>query len=116
VDSEKRKYPRLPIRLDLSCRIVGSTSQSRHSGRTINVSPGGLYFQTPTNIFGPGSLLNVELSIPPTAGLLEYGGRVSGFATVMRIEDIGQSQPGSKLFSDKYGVAAQFCQPPRLSP
>jgi hypothetical protein len=116
VDSEKRKYSRLPIRLDLSCRKVGSTSERWHSGRTINVSPGGLYFQTPTSIFGPGSLLNVELSIPPTAGLLEYGGRISGFARVLRIEDIGQSQPGSKLSSDRYGVAAQFCQPLRLSP
>jgi len=115
VDSEKRKYQRLPIMLDLSCRKVGSTSQRWHSGCTMNVSPGGLYFQTPTGEFKPGNLLNVELSIPPTTGLLEYGGRISGLAQVLRADDIRQLQADVSLSSGRYGVALEFCHPPRLS-
>jgi hypothetical protein len=122
VDSEKRKYPRLPIGLDLSCRKVGSVAEKWHSGRTMNVSPGGLYFQTSTSAFKPGNLLNVELSIPPTTGLLEYGGRISGFARVLRADEIGsaKSEPARLrrvgLSSTRCGVAAEFCHPVRFCP
>jgi hypothetical protein len=122
LDSEKRKHQRLPIGLDLSCHEIGSTSEKWHSGRTMNVSPGGLYFQTDSGAFKPGNLLNVELSVPPTTGLLEYGGRVSGFARVLRADDIGPAESGPGLFrsgglsSARYGVAAEFCQPLKLCP
>ena len=118
--SEKRKYQRLPIGLDLSCRGVGSTAEGWHSGRTTNVSPGGLYFQTNVGTFKPGSLVNVELSIPPTTGLLEYGGRISGFARVLRADDISPTEDKTVclrtvgLLSARYGVAAEFCQPLKL--
>lgn len=120
MDSEKRKYQRLPIGLDLSCRKVGSTAEKWHSGRMMNVSPGGLYFQTDSGAFKPGSLLDVKLSIPPTTGLLEYGGRISGFARVLRADDIGSAEdrparphrPG--LSSARYGVAAEFCHSLKL--
>jgi len=120
--SEKRKYQRLPIRLDLSCRKVGSAAERWHIGRTMNVSPGGLYFQTDSGAFEPGSLVNVELSIPPTTGILEYGGRISGFARVLRADDIGPAEdrpaPLRKggLSSARYGVAAEFCHPLKLCP
>ena len=113
--SEKRKYQRLPIGLDLSCRKIGSAQEKCHTGRTINASPGGLYFQTPTGEFKPGNLLSVELSIPPTTGLLEYGGRISGLARVLRADDIRQLQADVSLSSGRYGVALEFCHPPRLS-
>lgn len=104
--SEKRKFKRLPITLDLSCRKVGSETEQLHKGCTVNVSPGGLYFETADDAFRPGNLLKVELSIPPTAGLLEFGGRISGFGRVLRT--------GAKPQSDKYGVALEFCRSPKL--
>jgi hypothetical protein len=122
VNSEKRKHPRLPIGLDLSCREVGSAAEKWHSGCTMNISPGGLYFQTTTGAFKPGNLLNVELSIPPTTGLLEYGGRISGFARVLRADEIdsAKSEPARlrrvDLSSARYGVAAEFCQSVKLCP
>lgn len=122
MDSEKRKYQRLPIRLDLSCRKVGSTTEKWHSGRMMNVSPGGLYFQTSAGTFKPGSLLDVKLSIPPTTGLLEYGGRISGFARVLRADDIGPAESGpghfrgGSLSCARYGVAAEFCHSLKLCP
>jgi hypothetical protein len=103
---EKRKFRRLPITLDLSCRKVGSSEEQFHKGCTINVSPGGLYFETAENIFALGELLKVELSIPPTAGLLEFGGRISGFGKVLRT--------GLVSSSGKYGTALEFCRSPKL--
>jgi len=120
--SEKRKYQRLPIGLDLSCRKIGSAQEKCHTGRTINASPGGLYFQTPTGEFKPGNLLSVELSIPPTTGLLEYGGRISGYARVLRADDIGSAEDRPArphrlgLSSARYGVAAEFCHSLKLCP
>ena len=44
--SEKRKFKRLPIKLDLLCHKAYSTVKETHIGCTTNVSPGGLYFET----------------------------------------------------------------------
>jgi hypothetical protein len=88
----------------------------------MNVSPGGLYFQTDSGAFEPGGLVNVELSIPPTTGLLEYGGRISGFARVLRADDVSPTEDRPArlrrggLSSARYGVAAEFCQPLKLCP
>lgn len=112
--SEKRKFKRLPITLGLSCRKVGSTVEKFHKGCTVNVSPGGLYFETATDAFKPGNLLKVELSIPPTAGLLEFGGRISGFGRVLRTCSIRDSCTDTNWHSDRYGVALEFCQPLKL--
>jgi hypothetical protein len=102
--SEKRRYKRLGAQYNISCRKVGSTAHISYDGHTINVSPGGLYFETATGIFEQGNLLKVELSIPPTSGLLEFGGKIAGFAKVLRTD----------LSSGRCGVAVEFCRPPKL--
>jgi len=91
---EKRSHRRLGAKYNISCRKVGSTTHTSYDGCTVNVSPGGVYFETETGIFEQGNLLQVELSIPPTSGLLEFGGADSA--------------------SGRYGVALQFCRPPKL--
>jgi hypothetical protein len=105
-ESEKRKYERLPIKLDLSCCKIGSAEEKFHTGYTVNISPGGLYFETAAEVFKLGNLLKVKLSIPPTAGLLEFGGSISGFAKVLRTCNIFDSTS-----SARYGIALEFCQP-----
>jgi hypothetical protein len=112
--SEKRKYKRLGAKFGISCRKVGSTEEKSYRGYTMNVSPGGLYFATTAGTFKPGSLLEVELSVPPTAGILEFGGRISGFARVLRTDDIHVSPVDTDLSSARYGIALQFCRSPRL--
>ena len=112
--SEKRKYKRVAIKLDLSCRKVGLTAKKFHTGCTVNVSPGGLYFETAADVFKPGNLLKVELSIPPTAGLLEFGGSISGLGKVLRIHTISGSRTDTDLPSVRSGVALEFCQSPKL--
>ncbi len=109
---EKRKYKRLGAKFDISCREVGSAAERAYIGCTVNVSPGGLYFKTDIATFKPGSLLEVKLSIPPRQGLLDFGGRISGFARVLRTDDV--SAGGMDLTFGKYGVAVQFCRSPKL--
>jgi hypothetical protein len=88
----------------------------------MNVSPGGLYFQSDSGAFKPGNLLNVELSIPPTTGLLEYGGRISGYVRVLRADDVSpiEDKPArlrrGGLSCARYGVAAEFCHSLKLCP
>ncbi|MDT8301421.1 MAG: PilZ domain-containing protein [Sedimentisphaerales bacterium] len=109
---ERRKYKRFGAKYDISFREVGSTTERTHTGCTVNVGTGGLYFESKDASFKPGSLLEVELSIPPKQGLLEFGGRISGFARVLRTDRV--SAEGTALASGKYGVALQFCRSPRL--
>jgi hypothetical protein len=109
--SEKRKYKRLAVKLDLSCRKVSLPAEKLYTGYTVNVSPGGLYFETAADVFRPGNLLKVELSIPATAGLLEFGGRISGFGKVLRTYN---TRTSSNLPSGRYGVALEFCRSPKL--
>lgn len=112
--SEKRNYKRLPIKLDLSCRKVGSTVGELYAGCTVNVSSGGLYFETAADKFKPGNVVEIKLSIPPTAGLLEFGGRISSLARVLRTNNISDSYKDSNLSHGRYGVALEFCRPPKL--
>jgi hypothetical protein len=111
---ERRKYRRLPVKLDLSCCKVDSLAKKFHTGSTINVSPGGLYFETATDVFKPGSLLKIELSIPPTAGLLEAGGRISGLGKILRIHPITGPQTETNLPLVRSGVAVEFCKALKL--
>jgi len=80
----------------------------------VDVSSGGLYFETRAGIFKAGDLLIVELSIQPTAGVLEFGGKIAGFAKVLRT--FGITGPAAETGSscNRYGVAVQFCRAPRL--
>ena len=111
---ERRRHTRLSIKLAVSYRRVDDTAGTSHRGYTLNASAGGLYFQTPASTFKPSNLLQVELSIPPTPGILEFGGRISGFAKVLRAERVAALSTGSSLPAGGYGVAVQFCQRPRL--
>ena len=111
---EKRKFKRVPAALGLSCRKVDSPSAQLYKGRTVNVSPGGIYFETDAAVFEAGNLLKVMLSIPPTAGLLEFGGEISGLARVLRVCGPETTQADSSRDCAEYGVALEFCQKPRL--
>jgi hypothetical protein len=112
---ERRRHRRLPMKISLSCSKVGSPAEKARKGVTANVSTGGLYFQTLAATFRGGSLVRVELSIPPTTGVLESGGTISSFARVLRTHKTQDSDTSTGFSSSKYSVALEFCQPPKLS-
>ena len=109
--TEQRKHKRLPLKLDICWRRVDSPQGQLNSGRTVNVSTGGLYFETQSSdALQADSLIRVELSVPPTAGSMHYGGRLSGFARVLRTKQ----QVGS-ICGSQHGIALEFCHPLKLS-
>ena len=112
--SEKRTHRRLAGRYDISCRRIGSPSDKTYPGSTGNVSTGGLYVETVAGVFERGDLLQVELTVPPTPGLLEFGGKIAGYAKVLRADKIGGDPGCERSASVKDGVALQFCRPPKL--
>ncbi|MHC4344992.1 MAG: PilZ domain-containing protein [Planctomycetota bacterium] len=109
---EKRQYKRVAVELELSCRKVGSPDEKAHSGRTVNVSPGGVYFHTGGQVFSAGDMLRVELSVPPNVGQLEFGGRVCALGRILRKEPAGG---GGNASRGEWGLALEFCQSPRVS-
>ncbi len=110
---QKRKYRRLPLELDISCRSIDAPARKIHTGRTVNVCPGGLYFQTAACGFKPGNLVEVRVLIPPTTGLLEAGGTVAALAKVLRTENLRNSDTHA-LSSAGNGVALGFRRTPKL--
>jgi len=111
---DKRRHRRLPTQYRISCRKVGSIAGEFCNGRTVNVSSGGLYFETAIGEFELGDLLELALEIPPTAGLLEFGGKLAGYANVLRTERICDDGAGEPPPYGRQGVALQFCRPPKL--
>lgn len=110
---EKRKHKRMAIKLDLSCRKVGIPVVRLLAGRTVNIGPGGAYFETVEGDFQPGDLTELRLLVPPTAGLLESGGAISAQGRVVRCENIENSAISVRDCAVQ-GVALQFCRPPKL--
>lgn len=113
--NEKRRYERLGAKVEISCRRIGSQASHTCKGYTVNISPGGVYFRTKADTLKQGELLKIELSIPPKSGLLEFGGKMAGYAHVLRTDKICDSVSGDMSLKSGYGVALQFCRPPKLS-
>ena len=111
---EKRQYERLGAKFELSYRKIGSQISQTGEGSTVNVSPGGVYFRTKAGTFKRGDLLKIELNIPPRSGQLEFGGRMAGFAEVLRVDTICNASSEKVSSGNNCGVALQFCRPPKL--
>ena len=112
---EKRRYKRLVAKYNIACKKAGSEDRLSIVGRTVNVSPAGIFFETNTNDFKLGSLLEVQLSIPPSSTHLERSGRVSGLAKVVRTSRTSQLQAEPEPENTHRGVALQFCNSLKLS-
>lgn len=106
--TEKRRHHRLPLQLDLLCQPIGMECNNLYKGKTMNISTGGVFFRVTGSKITRDDLLNVEFTVPPTEGLLEFGGRVSTFARVVRVS------PSAQESNSHHSIAARFLQFPRL--
>ena len=111
--NEKRRHQRLPLRFSVLCQKIGVPLSKVYTGTSVDVSPGGMLIDFNTNVLKHGELLSVEMSVPPTKGILEYGGRFSGYARVIRID---KSYPKKMAKSNAAGqtIALEFCESPKL--
>ena len=112
MEEERRRHERFPLKLSIFCQRVGHSANKLFTGRTIDVSPGGILVEMKSNELQHGELLSVEMTVPPTEGLLEFGGSFSSYARVVRThseDDIVRLEsPVSKV------VALEFCDSPKL--
>lgn len=115
MDSERdrRIHKRLQLKISVLCQTVGICGGNAFTGNTVDVSPGGMLVEFNSRGVSDGQLLSIEMSVPPTEGLLEYGGRFSSYARVVRLED-AKAGVNSDSASMVQTAALEFCQSPKL--
>lgn len=99
--------------MEVLCQKIGLVEENYFTGQTVNISTGGLLAQTQNSKFSIGDFLNVQLSVPPTNGLLEFGGRFEGFAKVIRVNSANHFKTSHPTRHQL--IALQFCNRPKLS-
>ncbi len=106
---ERRKHPRVGIRLPIEC--VADIAGRRVIYRTVtdDVSSGGVSFEAESDDFPVGVSLEMQLEVPPGDGHSPYPGRVRGTGTVVRVDRLGDGGAGPQ-----YRVAAHFSRPLKL--
>ena len=90
---------------------------------TVNISPGGVYFETLAKPdIRPGVLLHLELIIPPGEGHFPYQGRVTTVAQVVRTTVLPADEEADDQVDGKadygyrrLGIAATFKDSLKLS-
>ena len=110
---ERRIHERLDLKLPVVCNRVGVSASKVFTGTTVDVSSGGTLVDINTDGLKIGELVNIEMPIPPTQGLLEYGGRFSTYARVLRIYE-PKSGTGGDNAAIVHTVAMEFCESPKL--
>ena len=104
---DRRYHQRLPLRLNVLCQTVGLSSGKSYTGNTIDVSTGGMLVEVNEGGLDEGQLLSIEMSVPPTTGLVEYGGRFSSYARVCRV-----LERDDDCFAK--AIALEFCDCPHF--
>jgi hypothetical protein len=82
---------------------------------TLNVSTGGVYFETEATDVEPGMMLKMELTVPPGDGHYPYQGRVTGTGQIVRVTPLAPKTDGAGHVRNWVGVATQFKENLKLS-
>ncbi|MEN8127795.1 MAG: PilZ domain-containing protein [Planctomycetota bacterium] len=107
MQEDRRVHKRLPLKLTIFCQRVGLSGGKLIPGKTVNVSPGGILVEMKADDLKHGELLSVEMSVPPTEGLLDFGGSFSSYARVVRSGNHQDNEESSEKI-----VALEFCDSP----
>ena len=109
---DRRRHRRLSLRLEVLFRRVDSSVADARSGKTLNVSTGGMLIEINNHEhdYRTDELLSIDMSVEPSEGMLEYGGKLSNHARVVRIHTASERDHKNP----KTQIALQFCEPPKL--
>ena len=105
---ERRTHRRLELRLPLEYQKFASGRANAFRTMTINVSTGGVYFETTSEDFRTGDQLALELAVPPGDGRFPQHSRISTLGQVVRIDEIKNRPDTHGHTFTRYGIAAQF--------
>lgn len=103
--TERRRHPRLHIRLPVECRTKGEGSDLIVRTITQNVSTGGMYLELESADYQVGDRVSLEMTIPPRDGVSAYPGLARCMAEILRVRPIS---PGSATTPERVGIAARF--------
>jgi hypothetical protein len=110
---ERRINERLGLKIPVLCHKVGVSANKLYTGRTVDICSGGALIDINSDGLREGELVNVEMPIPPTKGLLEYGGRFSTYARILRVYD-PKNGISANSAAVVHPVALEFCESPKL--
>lgn len=113
MEEDRRRHKRFPLKLSIFCQKVGLSDGRLYTGKTVNVSPGGMLVEMKSGDIADGELLSVEMTVPPTEGLLDFGGSFSSYARVVRSGTTGRPSEKPESSQEKT-VALEFCDSPKL--
>jgi len=108
--SERRAHRRLTIELPLQCARTGLSAPRAYRTVTRNVSSGGLYFESDSDEFRCGMLLELELTVPPGDGHFPYPVRVRALGEVVRIDELPAEEPAPEA-PPRFGIATRLRDP-----
>ncbi|HEY2946193.1 MAG TPA: PilZ domain-containing protein [Vicinamibacteria bacterium] len=108
-DARREKRVNLRLALDVSGQDAGGVAFA-HSAQTLNISGGGVCFETPRNLL-VGARLRLDIQIPP-ALRAHFGGRAvyRARAVVCRVERF-EGQASSRIGARFLGDAGDESQP-----
>lgn len=113
MEKNRRLHKRLALNLNVTCQTVGLAAGRVYTGTTVDVSTGGALIEMNGKGLNDGQLVSVEMSVPPTEGLLDFGGRLSNYARIIRIDDEHRS-PENTPSTITQMIALEFCESPKL--
>jgi hypothetical protein len=112
---ERRKHRRLNVRLPLEYRREGSIRGGMNRTVTVNVSTGGVYFETVSDELHPGDKLQMEMGVPEGEERFPQHSKIRTGGQVVRIHSIENEPYSEGVEYPRYGVGVLFQQGFRLT-
>lgn len=113
IENNRRSHQRLALKLNVVCQTVGLAAGKVYTGTTVDVSSGGALIEMNGKGLDDGQLISVEMSVPPTEGLLDFGGRLSNYARIIRVDQGCESSENTSATVTQT-IALEFCESPKL--
>lgn len=106
---EKRAHRRLAVRLPLVYRRADSPWANGSTMSTVNVSTGGVYFETTDEDMQPGDALALEFNVPEGDDRFPPHSTITTIGRVVRTEVLdGGDDGGDGVPFRRLGIGAQF--------
>jgi hypothetical protein len=112
--SDRRTTRRLSCQFDVSFRRAGPILGQLRTATMRNVSMGGVCFHTTDDSLRAGTVIEIELQVPPRHGVLERGGRMRSLALVLWVEAGEPTHDPAQSGTPGSVVGAQFFHRPTL--
>jgi len=112
---ERRIHRRLAIQMPLEYRRIGVGRHNATNTTTVNVSTGGVYFETVAEDIDIGDRLAFEFAVTPDDEWFPQNSKIATIAEVLRVSDIPPTPDDSGPAFTRYGIAARFLQDFRLT-